>query len=58
MIPGFSACRHLSHHYFSYFSANLYACIDPAYFVKNFPCWLLFSGKPHRSALIVYYNVS
>ena len=26
--------------------------MDPAYFVKIFPSWLLVSGKPHRTAPI------
>jgi len=37
MIPSFSSWSHLSHYYSSYFSAFLYAYMDPAYFVKAAP---------------------
>jgi len=58
MIPAFSACSHLFHHYSCYFSSFLYAYTDTAYFVKFFPCLILVSGKPHHSTLIVYSRVS
>jgi len=54
MIPTFSDFSHLCRHYFSHFSAFLYAHMDLAYIVKNFPCWFLVSGKPHHSVLIIY----
>jgi len=38
MSHAFSACRHLSHHYSSYFSTFFtYAYMGPAYFVKYCP---------------------
>jgi len=32
--------------------------MDPAYFVKFFPCWFLVSCMLHHSALIIYSRVS
>ena len=32
--------------------------MDLAYIVKNFPCWLSVSGKPHHSVLIIYSRIS
>jgi len=52
----FSDCSHLSHHYSSYFHAFLCSYMDPSYFVSF--CWLLVSGKPHHSALLVYTRIS
>jgi len=54
MIPAFSDCSH----YFSHFSALLYAYIDLAYIVKNFPCWLSVFGKSHHLVLILYSWIS
>ena len=58
MIPGFSDFSHICHHYYSHFSAFLYAHMDLAYIVKKFPCWLSVSGKPHHSVLIIYSRIS
>jgi len=58
MIPAFSDFSHLCHHYFSHFSAFLYAHMDLAYIVKNFPCLLSVSGKQHHSVLIIYSRIS
>jgi len=54
MSLALSACRHLSHNYFSNSFCFLYTCIyGPGIFRQIFvACWLLVFGKPDHSILI------
>jgi len=56
VFPGFYACSHFYRHYSYFFLSYMY--VHPAYFVQFFPCWFVVSGKPHRSAFVIYSRVS